>query len=193
MAVPRSLALGRHSDLNTSALYIECRLLTGIDGPRYFPSKFQGLLTRSFCEMIYYFYTLSRETWCLFHFTVSPEERRTRYLLNVNRADEQSMVNHERYGEHHASLQEGERYELKQKEIRARTFNKTVDICEMFIVICTNAFPTEWLHNVISRNLSSLLHNMMYNLTCARICLACLKLLTQALVIKNINLYLLQN
>jgi len=49
VAVPRSLALGRHSDLNTSALYIECRLLTGIDGPRYFPSKFrfQSLLTRS--------------------------------------------------------------------------------------------------------------------------------------------------
>lgn len=172
MAVPRSLALGRHSDLNTSTLYIECRLLTGIDGPRYFPSKFQGLLTRSFCEMIYYFYTLSRETWCLFHFTVSPEER---YLLNVNRANEQSMIGHEGYGEHHASLHEGERYELKQKEIRTRTFNKTVNICEMFIAICTNAFPTEWLQNVISRNLSPLLYNTMYNLIRARMRLVCLK------------------
>jgi len=82
----------------------------------------------AFCEIIYYFYTLSRETRCLFRFTVSPVECRTRYLLNVNRGNEQSMVGHEGHGEQRASLQEDKRYKLKQKKIRARTLNKTVDI-----------------------------------------------------------------
>lgn len=108
MAVPRSLALARHSDLNTLALYIECRLLTGIDGPRYFPSKFQDLLTRTFCEMIYYFYTLPRETGV--YFTLSARKKhRTRYLLNVDRGNEHSMEAPEGHSEQHASFYDEER------------------------------------------------------------------------------------
>lgn len=111
---------------------------------------------RPFCEMTYYFYASPRERArrdlprVIFYFftRVSPKSQSRRksrgYLLHVDRRDEQSVVGHEWYGGHHASLQQGKWYQLKQRNARApgSLVKKTAtDIRTVYRLLCTRAAP----------------------------------------------------